>query len=331
MITLRNGIWYTDFRVDGTTNRIRRSTGFPKIERANALKRADEIREAMQSPIIMRMEKLPTFGYACHQALERHYKDTASYNGALTVLTRAKQHFGANTPLVDIREEQIEQFIDSLKLKGNKPATINRYNSVISKVFDLAVHVWKFHHYKPVVRHLKTNNAAKRILSREEELAMEHYFTEVVPDRDSLQMFQLLLQTGLRINELRDAKGYQIDKDRGSIYLPKTKNRNPRTVPLTNKAQEVLQARSWMPFTQRSLRGYQNRFECFREWLNPEERDGFSVKMLRHTCATRLLEQGIDAVLVKDWLGHTDIKTTLIYLTLTPNHLLAARDRIGDI
>lgn len=34
------------------------------------------------------------------------------------------------------------------------------------------------------------------------------------------------------------------------------------------------------------------------------------IRALRHTCATRLLKATGNIVLVKEWLGHTTIKTT---------------------
>lgn len=38
---------------------------------------------------------------------------------------------------------------------------------------------------------------------------------------------------------------------------------------------------------------------------------GFRQHCLRHTFATRCIEAGIEPVVLKGWLGHTDIRTTL--------------------
>ena len=47
----------------------------------------------------------------------------------------------------------------------------------------------------------------------------------------------------------------------------------------------------------------------------------FTPHMLRHTCATNMVLAGMDAVTVKEQLGHTDIQTTLnIYTHVTAQH-----------
>jgi site-specific recombinase XerD len=35
--------------------------------------------------------------------------------------------------------------------------------------------------------------------------------------------------------------------------------------------------------------------------------------MLKHPCGAHLLAKGADVIVVKDWLGHADIKSTLVY------------------
>ncbi len=57
----------------------------------------------------------------------------------------------------------------------------------------------------------------------------------------------------------------------------------------------------------------------------------FFVKpTLRHTAATRLVELGVDLVVVKDILGHADISTTLRYAHPVPEMKLKAMKLLNN-
>lgn len=47
----------------------------------------------------------------------------------------------------------------------------------------------------------------------------------------------------------------------------------------------------------------------------PEDRRHFHC--LRHSIATHLVEQGMDIMLIRDWLGHRDIASTMVYARVT--------------
>ena len=51
---------------------------------------------------------------------------------------------------------------------------------------------------------------------------------------------------------------------------------------------------------------------------------------LRHTAATRMVECGIDLVVVKEILGHSDIKTTMRYAHPVPEIKLKAIKALND-
>ncbi len=56
---------------------------------------------------------------------------------------------------------------------------------------------------------------------------------------------------------------------------------------------------------------------------------GFIVHphMLRHACGFFLAEEGTDTRLIQDYLGHKDIKNTVIYTETSQRRLAAVRVR----
>jgi integrase len=49
-----------------------------------------------------------------------------------------------------------------------------------------------------------------------------------------------------------------------------------------------------------------------------------NIHILRHTCASRLLERGVDLYTVSKWLGHSSVKVTERYAHLARNALEGA-------
>lgn len=52
--------------------------------------------------------------------------------------------------------------------------------------------------------------------------------------------------------------------------------------------------------------------------------EAFHPHSLRHAFATRLVERGANLRAVQELLGHADLKSTAIYLDISPGHLVEA-------
>ena len=64
-----------------------------------------------------------------------------------------------------------------------------------------------------------------------------------------------------------------------------------------------------------TLRAIQDAFAKYRKYANLS--DEFSVHTLRHCFATHLLESGVDVFRISRLLGHSNIRSTTVYLHIS--------------
>jgi integrase/recombinase XerD len=129
---------------------------------------------------------------------------------------------------------------------------------------------------------------------------------------------------GLRMNELRLLKISDVDLDRMLVHIKQGKGKKDRYVVLSkllaNKFKEYLQEvkpqiylfegqTPGQPMGERSIQYIIN--EALQKTNIKKE---VSMHTLRHSFATHLLEDGIDIHSIQRLLGHSDIRTTIIYL-----------------
>ena len=144
------------------------------------------------------------------------------------------------------------------------------------------------------------------------------------PVRDTA-ILEILYGCGLRISELVGLKWDDVDiEERWLIILGK--GSRERRVPFGSYAQRALMelrrrtdgggsfvfpGRKGKPLTVRTVH---------RVVTTLAERggvDGVTPHVLRHSCATHLLEKGADLKFVQEFLGHENMATTQIYLTIS--------------
>lgn len=225
---------------------------------------------------------------------------------------------GKNTTVDVIDETTIDELISTLKDQGNSNGTINRKLAALSKMLTFA-HKRKFISSKPCIEWLKEGKGRKRFFSdKEENTLIEilydanfHYFGDFV---------QILIDTGLRKSELLRAEKRDIINGNMSVY--ETKNEEPRTVPLTQRAQRILKEyKGEKPFSGLTDNDIRFQWNYARERMGLSKDKQFVLHACRHTCASRLVQRGISLQVVKEWLGHKSITQTLTYAHLAPKNL----------
>lgn len=142
----------------------------------------------------------------------------------------------------------------------------------------------------------------------------------------------LLYGCGLRCLEVRSVRLADLDFDRRQLKVVQGKGKKDRYVPLSEHLIRGLRSYISAEQPQEYLFGgiaifdraggdFDSRYsQKGVQWAVKEaaKRAGIlkdvHVHTLRHTCATHLLEDGLDIISVKNFLGHESIETTMLYL-----------------
>lgn len=148
-------------------------------------------------------------------------------------------------------------------------------------------------------------------------------------------IFATFIFAGLRKQELLHLRTTDIDLENLTIFVRQGKGAKDRIVPISytlahslsrynverNKMRKTcpeffVSSNRNMGYTDQGLRRLSKQ-------INAACGFKFTIHKLRHTFATLMLEGGCDIYSLSKMMGHSDIKTTTIYLSATAEHLRA--------
>ena len=154
-------------------------------------------------------------------------------------------------------------------------------------------------------------------------------------------ILSILYSCGLRVSELINLKWCHIDRSRMIINVIAGKGKKDRQVmldlsliPLLESYWKMYKPKEYVLNGQNSLQ-YSDRSvgEVIKQLA---KKAGIYNKkvythLIRHCSFTHLVESGIDISLVKKLAGHSDIKTTELYVHLSHNHISKIKSPIQQI
>lgn len=157
--------------------------------------------------------------------------------------------------------------------------------------------------------------------------SQEKAFLEFISKKDEhiKLAFILLLETGLRLSELKKIKESNFIKINNKYYLQvfDSKNHTNRKIPLSSEIYNLV-----LDYAQRNIfsgtifnlsnRAYQYHCDIFAKQYQLK----FSVHSLRHTYATKLSQKGTPLQIIQVLLGHKNIMTTMYYIDVTDIDIL---------
>jgi integrase len=235
-------------------------------------------------------------------------------------LTAMERTALARLPLVSATARAMAAYRDE-RLAQVSPSTVLRELQILSSVFNHARREWECPIGNPVadIRKPSPARGRDRVLEPDEEKRLLEVldgggrgdngrFHEGTRNPWVKPLVLLALETAMRRGELLALIWNNVDTKRRVAFLPMTKNGESRTVPLSTKALEVLQAlpRSLdgrvFPITENGLK---------MAWQRAVKRAGLDdlhFHDLRHTAITRLADRLPNVIELAAMSGHADVR-----------------------
>jgi len=230
---------------------------------------------------------------------------------------------------------EVIRFVEKRRMEGVTDQTIRHTLTRIKTLLKHAHKMGEIHLSSEIEwPSLKASEPRMRYLTEDEEKRL----LENLEIDDYRYLAEFLIDTGCRPSEVvvtsaTVSKPFEWDDvstskgGRTLITLWKTKTGKPRTIPLTPRALEALE---WSreeghvrPFDTIS-------YEAFKQYVVRRASDlqmrDVVIYTFRHTCASRLVQRGADIMRVKQWMGHSNIETTLGYAKLAPEDIYSLSD-----
>lgn len=263
----------------------------------------------------------------------RFWVGKAAERHALTNAQTALDFFGALRPLAEITRAEIEKYVSHLReTTRNSDATINRKLAALCKVLNHAATI-ELIDAAPTfkgIRFAELENRHREVDGAEEALILQTFKQWSLTDAHDFTLF--LLDTGCRVGEGLKLLDARVRLKEGLVVFTAdtTKNKRTRGVPMSTRVLAMMERRlgTGRPFGSLSQRQYRHAWERMKAHLKLTGDDAFVPHCLRHTCASRLVQSGVDLYTVQQWLGHTTPKMTQRYAHLAPQHLLVGREAI---
>lgn len=226
------------------------------------------------------------------------------------------------TPLKELSCGDIQDFFNSITLGRTRKVLYIFLNAGLEKAFNLEMikknpcKNVELIPYTPEERRHMTRAEERRFLKALDNTSFKNRV-----------IFKMLLYTGIRKSEILCLGGIK----GGLIHVKGTKTKgSDRYVPILP---ELISDLKRIESENISLKeNFGNIERTFRGICRKAKITGIKIHGLRHTFATRCYESGeVDISVISQWLGHSDIKTTQIYIHSLLEHQLKNAKKIKKV
>jgi len=328
---IRRG-WWVDYKDPHTGRRIRKPAADTKAEAEAVLAKIrtdyrekgvfepkQEVQMALEAfvPVYMDWAKVHKRSWPSDVRFLRRF--AADFRGKL---------------LSEITPEMVERYktrrLQEPRHHSTKPVSPRQVNyelAILKAFFNKAIR-WGKATANPVTRvdFLKVNDGRTRWLGREEVEALLKA-CEASPG-DLKAVVTVALNTGMRRGEILALRWSHVDEANGVLRIETSKNGQGRLVPMNDAVREAVRSclrpgqavegTDNYVFRNQLGKPYRDLREAFERALRRAGIKACRFHDLRHTCASHLVSNGVDILVVKELLGHKTLAMTQRYAHLSP-------------
>jgi integrase len=266
------------------------------------------------------------------------YRDTVTINrpGLLPETKRIEAFLRQNWctyPLAKINAREFSKYRDE-RLKCVGPGTVIRELGLLRSVFETARREWGYSSLENPIASLRKPKAPDGRERRLEpgELAGLSAACATVRNTLLLHGIHMAIETGMRRGELLAIQWKHVNFDTGVLHIPITKTGKSRSIPLTDRAREILTERKSLADTDAryafSISANAFRLAWERCKRRAERAGCIGVQELRfhdlrHEAVSRFFELGLNTAEVASISGHRDLRMLFRYTHLKPENIVA--------
>lgn len=285
-------------------------------------------------------------GELLSMAYDRFWRDGRSAHTYRTYVVHLTQAMGA-LKLPEVTAAAIDRWATGVRRDGSLPATVNRKLQSLRRSLSWAQEMgWASS--VPQVSLYHERRGRMRWATADEVARMSEAIRALPTrgvgalDADAYaDLVELLAETGMRTGEAMRLLWRDIDLGLANMLTVwETKGDIPRSVPLTARAAAVFRRRATSfaelpvhkqrgvavegPFRGLTQAALNRAWNKGKRAMGLERDRDFVPHSLRHGFASRLVKKGVPLAAVQRLLGHSSIRTTMIYAHLSTDDLRAA-------
>lgn len=244
-------------------------------------------------------------------------------------------------PLQQATTREITEYFNFLQTSINKNTGLGLSTGYIQKIrSDLKV-FYEFLHLtqkqiypSPVFPEIKGKKPVPRVLTKEEVQKLFKACDDTLLGKRNKAILAIYYGSGLRRQEGTNLNIEDLDLNKGSLFIAKTKTRRQRNVPISTKMQQIIEdylfnvreklidkdlAESAVLVTERGKRLTPDSVTYILQKLVKESKitTAVSAHTLRHSIATHFLQSGMQLESIALFLGHKSLDSTQIYTHLS--------------